>query len=271
MQRTLINQTLANPIHREYSAEELAEALNVLTRVGVFMLESGAASFRTKDTMERFAAALGIAQFDTFVTPTKIIGIVTNSQGSFTRALRVPSLGVDMARISLIHHFAHHPQNVSPAQLGLWLDGVGAAKPDYAPAVILAGVAAACACFAIILGGGPVEAAAAALGAGGAQAVRLRLRARHVNPYLLTAISAMVASLVAYLVMLVLGASQPRIGLIASVLLLVPGAPLITALLDLLHLDLISGVTRGVYAAILIFNIGVGMLLVLAFTGFSVL
>ena len=59
--------------------------------------------------------------------------------------------------------------------------------------------------------------------------------------------------------------------LIASVLFLVPGVPLVTALLDLIHLDLISGITRGVYAIILLINIGVGMLLVLALTGFSIL
>jgi uncharacterized membrane protein YjjP (DUF1212 family) len=266
-----MNQSLVTPPSKSYSAEELAEALNVITRIGVLLLESGTASFRTKDTMDRFAVALGIEQFDAFVTPTKIIGIVNSRHGSFTRALRVPQLGVNMARVSTIHTLAHHPKDMSPAELGAWLDSVASAKPEYSPLAILAGVAAACGCFAIILGGGPVEGYAAALGAACAQAVRMRLSAAHVNPYLVTALCAMLASLVAYLTMLAWGASSPRIGLIASVLLLVPGVPLITALLDLLHLDLISGVTRGVYAAILVLNIGVGMLLVLALTGFSVL
>jgi uncharacterized membrane protein YjjP (DUF1212 family) len=256
---------------KDYSAEELVEALNVITRIGVLMLQSGAASFRTKDTMERFAAALGLEQFDSFVTPTKIIGIVNSRQGSYTRAMRVPLLSVNMAHISALHVLARHPKDMAPAELTTWLDSLIAAKSNYSPTAQIAGVASACGCFAIILGGGPLEFIAAAAGAGCAQVVRMWLATRHLNPYLITVLGATTASLVSYMLMLLMAAPLPRVGLIASVLLLVPGVPLVTALLDLLHLDLISGVTRGVYAAILLMNIGVGMLLVLALTGFSIL
>jgi uncharacterized membrane protein YjjP (DUF1212 family) len=254
-----------------YSPGELIEALNVVTRIGVLMLQSGAASSRTKETMDRFAEALGIEQFDSFVTPTKVIGVVNGGQSSYTRALRVPVLGVNMARISALHVLAHHPGDLSPASLTAWLDSVERSRPEYPPFAVVAGVAVACGCFALILGGGPVEAAAATAGAAGAQAVRMRLATGHVNPYLVTVMCAAVATLVSYLPMLLLSASQFRIGLIASVLLLVPGVPLVTALLDLIHLDLISGVTRGAYAVILLMNIGVGMLLVLALIGLSIL
>src|SRR5438270_343653 len=126
-----------NPLPiKNYSPDELNEALNVITRIGVVMLQSGSASFRAKETMERFAATLG----------------------------------------------------------------------------------AAC-----------------------AQAVRQTPFARRLNPYLMTALCSMVASFISYLLMVLTGASMLRVGLIASVLLLVPGVPLVTALLDLLHLDLISG------------------------------
>src|SRR5687767_9908734 len=95
---------------KEPSPTELAEALNVITRIGVVMLQSGAASFRTKETMDRFAAALHINQFDALVTPTKIIGIIQGPRGSYTRAIRVPSLGVNMSPVSVIHKLSHHPQ-----------------------------------------------------------------------------------------------------------------------------------------------------------------
>jgi uncharacterized membrane protein YjjP (DUF1212 family) len=256
---------------RDYSAEEMLEALNVIARVGVLMLQSGAASSRTKDTMERFAAVLGLEQFDSFVTPTKIIAIINSRRGSFSRALRVPQLSVNMSRVCAMHALTHQPKVMSPAELATWLDSLEGAKPEYPQVAILAGVAVACGCFAIILGGGPLEFIAAAIGAAGAQAVRMRLAARRLNPYLATVICSATASLISYLLMFTLAAPMPRVGLIASVLLLVPGVPLVTALLDLLHLDLISGVTRGAYAIILIMNIGVGMLLVLALTGFSIL
>jgi uncharacterized membrane protein YjjP (DUF1212 family) len=255
---------------QDYSPDELIEALNVVTRIGVLMLQSGAASFRTKDTMDRFAASLGIEQFDSFVTPTKIIGMINSRQHSYTRAMRVPLLGVNMARVSTLHVLSHHPENMTPAELSVWLDSLETAPPNYSQPVVVAAVAIACGCFAIILGGGFPEALAAASGAACSQFVRMQLARKHVNPYLITVVCAALASMVSYLLMLVTPASLPRVGLIASVLLLVPGVPLVTALLDLLHLDLISGVTRGVYAAILLMNIGVGMLLVLTLTGFPI-
>ena len=255
-----------------YASDEFAEALNVISRTGVIMLQSGASSFRTKDTMDRFAALLGIEQFDAFVTPTKIIGIVNRPGENYTRAMRIPMLGVNMSRVSAIHTFSHHPpQQLMPSDLSKWLDSLEAEKPAYSPLAVIVAVGAACGSFAVILGGGPLEFVAAAVGAAGGQAVRMRLAARHVNPYLITAVCSTIASIVTYLIMLVIAAPAARSGLIASVLFLVPGVPLVTALLDLIHLDLISGVTRGVYASILLINIGVGMLLVLALTGFSIL
>ena len=160
---------------------------------------------------------------------------------------------------------------MTPGALITWLNALETQPSIYPLWTVTAAVGIACGCFAIILGGGPLEFFAALLGAASAQVVRMVMDRRHVAPYLITAISACLASLVSYILMNSLHAPNPRIGLIASVLLLVPGVPLVTALLDLLHLDLISGLTRGVYAAILVVNIGVGMLLVLALTGFSII
>lgn len=55
--------------------------------------------------------------------------------------------------------------------------------------------------------------------------------------------------------------------MIASVLLLVPGVPLVTSVLDLTNYDLVSGVTRGTLALLLALSIGIGVLLTLAITG----
>ena len=90
------------------------------------------------------------------------------------------------------------------------------------------------------------------------------------SPYLITSVGAAVATAVSYVLVRALVAPSPRLGLIASVLLFVPGTPLVTALLDLIHLDLISAVTRGAYAVFLVVNIAIGMLLVLALTSFPI-
>jgi uncharacterized membrane protein YjjP (DUF1212 family) len=97
------------------------------------------------------------------------------------------------------------------------------------------------------------------------------LVARHANPYLITAVCATVATLIAFWMVQLTGAPQERIALIASVLLLVPGVPLISALIDLIHMDLISGMARMTYAVLLLINLAVGMLLALILTGAVIL
>src|SRR5258708_4427331 len=141
---------------KEYTAAEIAEALEVITRIGVRMLRSGASSSRAKDTMDRFAAILSVDQFETFVTPTKIISVINGKQGSFTRAMRVPLLGVNMSAMTKIRALTFGNHKMTPAALTAWLDALEAEKSNYSPAVVVAAVAIACGCFAIILGGGPL-------------------------------------------------------------------------------------------------------------------
>ncbi|MFN7210790.1 MAG: threonine/serine exporter family protein, partial [Aggregatilineales bacterium] len=64
----------ALPRHaRTFTQTELAAALSAVLRIGVLVLRSGAASFRTQEVMARCAAALGIEQLEAYVTPTGII------------------------------------------------------------------------------------------------------------------------------------------------------------------------------------------------------
>jgi len=67
------------------------------------------------------------------------------------------------------------------------------------------------------------------------------------------------------------GAPQPRIAVIASVLLLVPGVPLVTSLIDLLLGHLVAGVARGVYAVLLLIGIGIGVVVSVTLFGFMLI
>jgi uncharacterized membrane protein YjjP (DUF1212 family) len=261
---------MTETVRSKLPSNQTVEALNVIARFGVLALESGAASFRAKEMMQRVAVALGIEHLGTIVTPSVILTTAPGEQGSYTQVLKVRVLGVNMARISALETLSHHAADTSANQVSAMLDDLERSPHGHSqPAVILA-VALACGAFAIILGGGLLEFIAAAVGAAVAQAVRIRMTALHLSPYLISAVCASVATALSFLLVRLLAAPSPRLGLIASVLLLVPGTPLVTSLLDLIHLDLISGVTRGVYAVLLVVNMAIGMILVLALTGFSI-
>ncbi|MEP7289179.1 MAG: threonine/serine exporter family protein [Chloroflexota bacterium] len=257
---------------KEYSPSELIEALNVVARVGILMLQSGASSFRAKDIMDRIAAKLAIEQLDTFVTPTKMIVIVNNGQANYTRAFKVPSLGVNMARVSALEVLSRAmADSTSPAELTKLVDEIEQRAPEYPRFVVIGAVAIACGAFAVILGGGLPEFATATCAAAVAQWLRFRMIALRLSPYLIAATCSAIAATISFGLVHLLNAPLPHLGLIASVLLLVPGVPLVTAILDFMHFDFISGMARSIFAALILVNIGIGMLVVLVLTGFSIL
>jgi uncharacterized membrane protein YjjB (DUF3815 family) len=107
--------------------------------------------------------------------------------------------------------------------------------------------------------------AAVFCGAALGQAFRRSLHHRQLNQIALAFLAASVA-LGGYLVvggaldhLLDTDTWRSDAGLVSTILFLVPGFPLMTAALDLARLDLLSGTTRMVYAALLTFAAGFGL------------
>lgn len=265
---------------KEYSHSELGAVLRVTMRLGVLMLRSGAASFRTDEAMHRLAESLGVGRLDAYVTPTGVIATAYSGREHRTQIMNVPTLGVDMNRVVELEILSRSvPDDATSEQIEQRLDAIEAMGAVYRRWQIILAVAVACGGFALILGGGPLEFIAAFCGAGAAQTLRIRLNRLHINPIPVTVICATLATGVSYALAQLsvrigpaLGlVPTPRLGVIASVLLLVPGVPLVSSIIDMTHLDLVSSTARGVYALTLFVSIGIGMLIVLAWTGLSIL
>jgi uncharacterized membrane protein YjjP (DUF1212 family) len=155
--------------------------------------------------------------------------------------------------------------------------------PLYSPLTVVIGTGLACGALALILGGGALDFVAATLGAGAAQFARHTMVKAKIRAIPITVVAAFIATLVSWVLLRTLSSTlQPSLeamgmmatngkaGIVASVVVLLPGVALITAFLDLIRFDLIAGLARGTYAFILIVCIALGMLAVLAWTGFSV-
>jgi uncharacterized membrane protein YjjP (DUF1212 family) len=265
---------------KEYSHSELGGVLRVTMRFGVLMLRSGAASFRTDEAMRRLAEMLGVVRLDVYVTPTGVIATAYSGREHRTQIMKVPMLGVDMNRVIELEKLTRQVlPYATPEQIEKRLDAIEAMGPVYKRWQIILAVGLACGGFALILGGGPLEFLAAVHGASAAQAMRIRLNRLRINPIPVTVICATLATAVSYALAQLsvrvgpaLGLSPtPRLGVIASVLLLVPGVPLVSSVIDMTHLDLVSSTARGIYALVLFVSIGIGMLIILAWTGLSIL
>lgn len=262
----------AEPVQR-LSREELSDLVEIMLQVGEAMLESGAAALRTEQTMAQIGLGLGADRVEVYVTPSGIIATAVSGNEQRTRVGAAGPLGVDMAKIGDLNQLSRHI-----ALLGGSLPAARRqlaaihARPRRQPAwVTIPAVGVACASFAQILGGEWIEFAAAGVGAATAQAVRLMLGKLRVNAFALTVVCSFVAALIAAILCQLLDAPRPQHALAASVLLMVPGVPLITSVLDFSSNDLVSGVARGALAFLLSLSIGIGVVMALWFSGLQVL
>lgn len=266
------------PVERpSLTIPELAEIMQAVMRVGILMLQSGTVSFRVEQAMQRVAIGLGAERLDAYVTLTGITASLHCGNQHYTQIARMKGFGVDMHRLSAVEYLSQHlPEAATPTQVCLRLDQIEQAPPPYPDWLVIPGVAIACGAFAILSGGQWMDGCAACLSSALGLRLRMQLQTRRLNSIAITVICAAAATLVcAWIVqffsLLQITSPQPQSSFLAAVLFQVPGMLLVTASLDLVRLDLISGLARVTYAVIQLFSVAIGILIVMSFTNLSIL
>ncbi|MBX3085655.1 MAG: threonine/serine exporter family protein [Anaerolineae bacterium] len=269
---------------REMNAQELADVLRVTLRFGTLLLRSGTTSSRVDEAMSRVALVLGVERIDNYVTPTGIITSVYSGREHRTQITHSTALSVDMNRVCELELMSRNLNATSTVEsVNAAIEKIEKKPSLYTPLVVVIGTGLACGALALILGGGALDFVAATIGAGLAQYTRHTLVKAKIRAIPMTVMAAFVATLVSWILLRFLHpivqpaldsigmmATNGKAGIVASVLVLIPGVPMITAFLDLIRFDLLAGMARGVYAFILVVCIALGMLAVLIWTGFSV-
>lgn len=235
---------------------------DAVMRLGALMLGAGASSARVRDSMERAAHAVGIPQLHTRVGMTDIVATTSRGQMFRTRVAEIRRPVVDADRLTELKRLTGALRAGTTAhELQRALDDVESRPRRYPDVVRVLGAALACAAFAVLTNGGWQEFVAVALAAGAGQFVRMRLGRLRTNEFLVVFVSAATA-LLGYLGIAALLAAagvsggQHDAAITSAVLYLVPGFPLVTGALDLARLDLNAGVSRVVYATLLLLATG---------------
>ena len=97
--------------------------------------------------------------------------------------------------------------------------------------------------------------------------VRQELNRRYFNSLFVVVGTAFVAGLIASLGSILKLSAQPQTALAASVLLLVPGVPLLNCADDLIKGHLVTGIIRGFMGGLICLGIALGLLLAMRLTG----
>jgi len=244
---------------------ELIRRSGVALRTGKLCLSAGHGSYRVKAAMARVAHALGVDRHEAHVTLTEITATSHRGQSFRTEVAEVRTIGVNADRLAELERFTRglderrraHAEPATVEGVSAELDRISAKPPLYPVLLNAAWAAIACAAFAFLNNGGPVEILAVLVAAGLGQAVRRILLHRGWNQFGVTMLAAAVASL-AYLaivgVLRLAGvtAVQHESGYLSAVLFLIPGFALVTAALDLAKLDFSAGIARLAYGLMIV-------------------
>jgi uncharacterized membrane protein YjjP (DUF1212 family) len=251
-----------------------SDALEALLRFGALMLRSGESAFRVRDDMHLLARRLGIPDFDMLVTVTTLTATARIGRATATLVRHVGPLGINAWRIGELERGVHSTASpLAPEVLHNHLDVIERAPPVHTNAMVALAIGMASAAFAWLNGGNLAAVLAAAIAGALGQALRSQLLQRHLNQYAVTAFCALVAGglYAAAAALLARAGLAPGagVGVIAAGLFLVPGFPLVAALLDMLQHQTPAALARLAYGTTLTLAAAFGLGVVVAVMGFT--
>lgn len=255
------------------SRSELREVLTTALQAGQIMLENGANTARVEEAIHRLGIALGASSLDIYVTPSGIMATAYSGHEHRTRILRILSTGVDLSRVAQVLDVSRHAEQgeLDIHQVRAALDRIAKHQRLYNPLITSLGVGVACAALAFLFGGTYTEVALTLIVASITQYFRFLLLRTPLSRLLVTSLSAAFGAGLAIIVVALLApllASPPSAPLVvlATIILLIPGVPLVSSTADLFRGDILSGMARAMQAAMQVFAIGVGVWALLLIT-----
>jgi uncharacterized membrane protein YjjP (DUF1212 family) len=252
----------------------LGEALDGLLRFGTMMLRAGDTVFRVRESMGLLATNMGLDSLALHVTIDGMTATVRRGPEAVTTAIEIAPLGINASRISALERLARDSRpGLTAAELAASLDAIDKAPPFNSILVVAIAIGFASGAFCY-LNSGDLLGIAAAIAAGSlGQLARSLMFGRRLNQYAVTALCAILASgFYCLLVVSLAGADfgpSHAVGLISSVLFLVPGFPLVASLLDLLQHQTVAGLARLAYGIMVLLAAAFGLSAVVAIAGLT--
>jgi uncharacterized membrane protein YjjP (DUF1212 family) len=243
------------------------EIMEVCLLAGKIMLQSGGETYRVEDTMMRMAAAFGIENSHSYVTPTGIIFSAEGNEPTKTKLIRISSRSTDLKKVAMVNSISRRITNgeinlESALTLLKELENLNVTFP-FMIQVVAASIASGC--FMIMFKGEWNDfipsMITGGLGYFGFLYFHRYIPVKFFSEFLASFIIGFLALI---LVKLGVGSQLDKI-IIGSVMTLVPGLLVTNAVRDLMAGHLVSGLSKGAEALLTAFAIGSGIAVVLSF------
>ncbi|MDO4665838.1 MAG: threonine/serine exporter family protein [Actinomycetaceae bacterium] len=267
----------------DLSKSTVSDASKVVIRLGSMMQSCGASAYRIKIAMARLARAIGASDFHSQVSFGEISSTIYIDDTFRTEIAEQRRFGTNAAQLDRLRHFVQHlDPTMTVAKANATLNKISQFGPEYSTIENMLASGFSCACFCFLNRGGLMECILAGIAATFGQALRKQMMIRRMNHFgvwlmcglVAAGVYVALASLAAWGLPFVFGLEKDlplwftgvsngyRTGIVSAVLFLVPGFPMITAMLDLVRTDLLAGISRITYVLMLVISAGVAVWLV---------
>ena len=253
------------PVRESPEAHHQREITRLCIECALMLLQHGAESMLVEQLSARLGVALGMDRVESSISANAIVLSTLSGGYCLTSTRKNVDRGINMQVVTQVQHtviLAEHKlldsqlvakrlQKIKPLRYPRWL--------------MILMVALSCGCFSKLNGGGWDAFIVTFFASGVAMAVRQSLTARHMNPLINFCCTAFVATSISGL-LLRLGIFQQssNVAMAASVLLLVPGFPLINAVADMFKGHVNTGLARWTMASLLTLATCIGVVMALA-------
>lgn len=249
------------------------EAQSELTRIAVLagqlLHQHGAESRLIEQTSQRLGLALGAESIELSVSPDAIVMTSLFAGYCVTTTRRCYDRGINMQMVCDVQRICvmAEKQLIDAKEVKKRLTRLTPLKYNRWLVVLMIGFS--CGSFSHFFGGDTAVYWTTFFASSLAMILRQELAHRHHNPFVIFASAAFVATSVASLGVIYEIGEHPQIAMAASVLLLVPGFPLINAVSDMLKGHISMGIARWVFATLLATSVSIGIVASMTLMGVS--
>lgn len=245
----------------------LEDIANITVLAGEVMLRNGAETSRVEDTMEHIARSCGAHKVESFVIPTGVFLTVTDASGrSLTTMRRVKDRTINLDRIAKVNELsrrlADHRMDFGDAKT--LLDWIAKERTGFSfkPSMIASGLVGAS--FVVLQDGGLGEVSGAFFGAAMVRYVAHVISRLHGVRFTFEFLGGLIAALVGTLLHGIWPFLSQDVIIVGCLMPLVPGVAVTNAIQDIIAGDLLSGMSRGLEAALTSVAVAMGTVIILA-------
>ena len=245
----------------------LEDIVRLAVLAGEVLLRNGAETSRAEETMYHIARACGADKAECFVIPTGVFLTVTDVSGRpLTTMRRIKDRTINLDRIAKVNELSRRlaDSRIDHAEAMALLGRIAKERTGFSllPSMVASGLVGGC--FAVLQDGGAGELAAALLTAMTVRYIAHVVSRLHGVQFTFEFLGALAAAMLGSLVFYLWPWLNRDVIVVGGIMPLVPGMAITNAIRDVIAGDLLSGLSRGLEAALTAVAVAMGVVIVLA-------